>query len=74
VKLYGYTGGNQRVAAVRDQKRITLAWGEEITDEELAPYRLQWLGFDIQVEPVTDPKAERRAHPIRMDCTKSSIA
>lgn len=61
MKLYGYTGGSQRICAIVDGKKKVLAWGDKITPEELRPaidaYEKAWI------EDVTDPIAEQAAYP-----------
>lgn len=58
---YGYTGGAQRIVTFVDNKRKVLAWGDDITDEELAPFIAHY--GSAWIEPVENPILEMLAYP-----------
>lgn len=61
--MYGYDGiSTQRVTAIVDGARKVLAWGDDITDDDVAAFVDEYA--DVRVEDVTDPAAEAAAYPL----------
>jgi hypothetical protein len=62
MKTFGYDGvSGQRVVAIVDGKRKILAWGDDITQDEIQPF-IDEFGH-AWVEPVEDSQLETLAHP-----------
>ncbi|MCW2361600.1 MULTISPECIES: hypothetical protein [Sphingobium] len=62
MSTFGYDGiSTQRVVAVVDGKRKVLAWGDEISEDEIEPF-IEAYGH-AWVEPVNDRAAEALSHP-----------
>ncbi|MEG3176182.1 hypothetical protein U1872_08080 [Sphingomonas sp. RB3P16] len=64
-KQYGYTGGSQRIVATVDGIRRPIAWGDDITVEELGSFMMCEEFVDIDIEWVDDPAMEARQWPPR---------
>ncbi|MFD1103734.1 hypothetical protein [Sphingobium olei] len=61
MQIYGYQGGTQRIVAIVQGKRKVIAWGDDITEAELAPFRQEY--GCAWIERVTDEESERAAFP-----------
>lgn len=63
-RIFGYTGGAQRVVATVDGVRRPIAWGDDITDDELGAFMTSGRFVDVDVELVEDPVQEARDWPL----------
>lgn len=62
-KQYGYTGGAQRIVATVDGIRRPIAWGDDVTVEELGSFMTCEEFVDVDIEWVEDPFEEARRWP-----------
>ncbi len=62
-KQYGVTGGSQRIVATVDGIRGPIAWGDDITVEELGSFMVCEEFVDVDIEWVEDPVEEARRWP-----------
>lgn len=62
-KIFGYTGGSQRIVATVNGVRRPIAWGDDITVEELGSFMACDEFVDIDLELVEDPIAEALLWP-----------
>jgi hypothetical protein len=59
--MYGYTGGSQRIVAIVKGARKVLCWGDDISNEEVEPFKLEH--GNAWIEPVENPELEAIAFP-----------
>lgn len=59
----GYIGGSQRIVAVKDDKREVLAWGDDVTADELGRFMMGWPDHEIEIEWVENPVLEACLYP-----------